>query len=102
MISAPTANAIKLMGSGVPCCGALGSWDDAGASGLAFASLGDTPGMIGCWGLKGSTFFSAVTLRCPEQHFQIEWPVVEMQDDEACGVLSLSHEGWRSTEPDTR
>jgi hypothetical protein len=102
MISAPTAIAIKLIGSGALCCGSPESWNEAGGSGLAFASLGDTPGMFGCWGLKGSTFFSIVTLRRSEWHFQIEWAVVEMQDHEPSRVLSLSHAQCSRADPDAR
>jgi hypothetical protein len=91
MISAPTAAAIKLIGTGALWFTTPESWDDAGGSDLAFASLGDTPGMIGCWGLKGSILFSTVTLGRPERHLQIEWAAVEMQDDAASRVLSLSH-----------
>src|SRR5271167_578566 len=49
--------------------------------------------MVGCWGLKGSTFFWSVTLGRPEGHLQIEWAGVEMQDDPGRRVLSLSHAG---------
>jgi hypothetical protein len=58
---------------------------------LVFPSLGNTPGMVGCCGLKGSTFFSSVTLGRPERHLQIEWAAEEMQDGGVSTVLSLSH-----------
>jgi len=92
MMSAPTAAiAINLTGGGAFCSGTTECSSEAGGSGLAFPSLGNTPGMLGCWGLKGSAFFSSVTLGRLERHLQIEWAVSEMQDYGASGVLSLSH-----------